>query len=79
MSKVTLADLEIILGFLASWPGSRKISVKEWVVQKEKSKISEENVITLVYLTEIQRNKLKTWIIYNILQIDLTNRGSFSK
>ena len=40
-------------------------------------KISKENVFKLVHLTEIQRNKLNNWIIYNILQIDLTNHGSF--
>ena len=67
------------MAFLHLDPVAEKFLQKNALFTRKKSKISEENVFKLVHLTEIQRNKLKNWIIYNILQIDLTNQGNFSK
>ena len=74
------------LGYIAKLSSCRLVQ-SNWVSLNldyfypllEKSKISEENLFKLLQLTEIQRNQLKNWIIFDILKINLTNHGSFSK
>ena len=70
---VDMADLEIVLSFLAAWLAYQKISSKNCTISREKMKNFRRKYIK-IDLSYINSKKImENWINYNFLQVYLTN------